>query len=54
MVLLVETPQVIHHSFTEFLVDTARTSGYPTFGAEDVHTAAAVPCIDYVVSCSLT
>ncbi|KAL8668604.1 MAG: hypothetical protein Q9168_006772 [Polycauliona sp. 1 TL-2023] len=48
-----ETLQVIHHSFTEFLVNTARTSGYPVFQAESVHTKAAVTAIDYVVSCSL-
>ncbi|KAL8849382.1 MAG: hypothetical protein Q9221_005620 [Calogaya cf. arnoldii] len=48
-----ETLQVIHHSFTEFLVNTSRTSGYLPFVAEDVHTAAATTCIDYIVSCSL-
>ncbi|KAL8656814.1 MAG: hypothetical protein Q9226_002552 [Calogaya cf. arnoldii] len=49
-----ETLQVIHHSFTEFLVNTSRTSGYPPFVPEDVHTAAATTCIEYIVSCSLT
>ena len=48
-----ETLQVIHHSFTEFLIDTARTSGYPAFEAENVHTDAAVTSIDYIRSCSL-
>ncbi|KAL8993810.1 MAG: hypothetical protein Q9169_006066 [Polycauliona sp. 2 TL-2023] len=47
-----ETLQVIHHSFTEFLVNTTRTAGYPAFEAEEVHTKAAVTAIDYIVSCS--
>ncbi|KAL8982041.1 MAG: hypothetical protein Q9205_003344 [Flavoplaca limonia] len=52
-VLPYETLQVIHHSFTEFLIDTARNSGYPAFEAEDVHTDAAVTSINYIRSCSL-
>ncbi|KAL8860194.1 MAG: hypothetical protein Q9178_003458 [Gyalolechia marmorata] len=49
-----ETLQVIHHSFTEFLINTTRSPGYPVFDAEEVHTEAAVTSIGYIVSCSMS
>ncbi|KAL8709883.1 MAG: hypothetical protein Q9220_005499 [cf. Caloplaca sp. 1 TL-2023] len=51
-----ETLQVIHHSFTEFLVNAARVTqegtDYTVFQSREIHTAAAIACIDYVVACS--
>ncbi|KAL8947913.1 MAG: hypothetical protein Q9222_005850 [Ikaeria aurantiellina] len=51
-----ETLQVIHHSFTEFLVNSARVSqqetDYAVFQSQDIHTTAAIICIDYLVGCS--
>jgi len=53
-----ETLQVIHHSFTEFLVNPVRThsdgklNGYTLFESEDIHRAAAITCIEYVIRCS--
>lgn len=51
-----ETLQVIHHSFTEFLVDPTRRAqkgtDFATFHREEVHRAAAITCIDYIITCS--
>jgi ankyrin repeat protein len=54
-----ETIQVIHHSFTEFLLDSSRkrakeTTGsgkwFPTFTPALVHRSLTLSCIDYLLS----
>lgn len=53
-----ETLQVIHHSFTEFLVSPFRicsdgaTTGYTPFFSEDINRAAAITCIEYIIQCA--
>lgn len=54
-----ETVQVIHHSFTEFLVDSERTSAveppqsekrFPALTPIPIHENLAISCIDYLLS----
>lgn len=54
-----ETIQVIHHSFTEFLLDNGRSSArettesgkwFPSFTPALVHRSLALSCIDYLLS----
>ena len=54
-----ETVQVIHHSFTEFLLDRSRSSAKDTTGSEKwfpaftpalIHRSLALSCIDYLQS----
>lgn len=53
-----ETLQVIHHSFTEFLVGDTRNDSadaqtfYPIFEPTSIHRQIAITLIDYVISCS--
>ncbi|KAL6229079.1 hypothetical protein BDW75DRAFT_250178 [Aspergillus navahoensis] len=49
-----DTVQVVHHSFTEFLVDGSRPSArrcdrwFPAFAAGPTHHSLAMSCIDYL------
>jgi len=54
-----ETIQVIHHSFTEFLLNSSRISAkettgsekwFPTFTPAFVHRSLTLSCIDYLLS----
>jgi len=50
-----ETVQVIHHSFTEFLLDndrteTEHTSQFPVLNPENVHKKLTIICLDYLRS----
>jgi ankyrin repeat protein len=52
-----ETVQVIHHSFTEFLLDSERTTRpaqtarqFPILEPQNVHRMLAVACLDYLQS----
>lgn len=53
-----ETLQVIHHSFTEFLVTDNRSSvaaaetPYPVFDSPSIHRNAAITSVRYLLSCS--
>lgn len=54
-----ETLQVIHHSFTEFLVADTRSNvaaaeaSYPIFDSPSIHRNAAITSVRYLVSCSV-
>ena len=54
-----ETVQVIHHSFTEFLLDNSRVSAtrpigpgkwFPAFKPALVHRSMTLSCVDYLIS----
>ncbi|XHG06285.1 hypothetical protein AWENTII_009490 [Aspergillus wentii] len=48
-----ETVQVIHHSFTEFLLDDGRVSSsksFPSLISSDVHRNLTITCVDYLLS----
>ncbi len=53
-----ETLQVIHHSFTEFLVADNRSNvaaaetPYPVFDSPSIHRNAAITSVRYLLSCS--
>lgn len=55
-----ETLQVIHHSFTEFLVADTRlisatgNNSYPVFDSTAIHCTAATTCLGYLGACSLS
>ncbi|KAH8648295.1 ankyrin repeat-containing domain protein [Tricladium varicosporioides] len=55
-----ETVQVIHHSFTEFLLDSSRSKvmdshipQFPILNVHDVHKRLSIACLDYLRSGSL-
>ncbi|RDL32415.1 Ankyrin [Venustampulla echinocandica] len=50
-----ETVQVIHHSFTEFLlnkerVDMGHASQFPVLNPDEVHKKLTISCLDYLTS----
>ncbi|KAI9043325.1 uncharacterized protein KD926_003855 [Aspergillus affinis] len=54
-----ETVQVVHHSFTEFLLDTKRmgdgspdglSEGFPVLQSTSAHRSLASACVDYLAS----
>lgn len=52
-----ETLQVIHHSFTEFLVGSTsnlpnENADYPLFVSDDIHATMATTCLEYLSTCS--
>ncbi|KAL8836249.1 MAG: hypothetical protein Q9170_002993 [Blastenia crenularia] len=53
-----ETLQVIHHSFTEFLVNPegitskGSISSLPAFDHQAIHKAIAITCLKYLIACS--